>query len=428
MYNPKKDRLRQQTDFNRPDRTLIMGNTIRNYLLSFFLLIFIFSAGLILVYQIPNESLEPQYPKSIAQISNEEIYANYLFSADGSILDNYMDGLMLKTCHVSDAYDNSLHAAFDNNGYPRYWNGYLLTLRPLMTQFTYQQIRYISMFILLISFCFCFSGIHRELGWATAIGFAVSMIMCFLVFVGESLQYFSVFMVLFAEILLILYLPAVRTVKNGALLLFCAGMAVNYFDLLTAPLLTLGVPLILLLCLNTEAYARTSFEKSWLDVIRCSVVWGIGYAACWAAKWLIGTLILGDNIFADAWKTARFRVEGSEAIPLDRALMFKTNVETYFFAKGHKPFALIVILIFVMIFILLRHPDKTRLKSAFPILFVAVYPYVWFFVLSNHSQLHYFYTYRIQAITMFSVFAAIGNSIDRTGFRPAWKMPEKDQA
>ncbi len=389
-----------------------MGKIIRKYLCCFFLLIFIFSAGLILVYLIPNDSLEPQYPKSIAQISSEEVYANYLFSSDASILDNYMDSLMLKTCHVSGAYDNPLKEAFSNNGYPRYWNGYMLTLRPLMTQFTYQQIRYISMFILLISFCFCFSGIHHELGWGVAAGFSISMIMCFLVFIGESLQYFSVFMVLFAEILAIIYIPSVRTMKNGALLLFCAGMIVNFFDLLTAPLLTLGIPLILLLCFNTETYIRSSFWKSWADVVCSSVSWGIGYAACWAAKWLIGTLILGENIFADAWKTARFRIEGSEVIPLDRALMFKTNFETYFFAKGRKPFVLVVILLLVLIAILIWRPDKTRLTTVFPILFVSFYPYIWYFVLSNHSQLHYFYTYRIQAITMFAVFAAISNSID----------------
>ncbi len=408
------------------DRIQIMGKTIRNYLCCFFILIFVFSVGLILVYQIPNKALEPQYPKSIAQISDEEVYANYLFSADGSILDNYMDTLMLKTCHVSDAYDNSIQAAFDNNGYPRYWNGYLLTLRPLMTQFTYQQIRYISMFILLVSFCFCFSGIHQELGWGTAAGFAVSMIMCFLVFIGESLQYFSVFMILFAEILIILYLPAGCTMKNGALLLFCAGMTINYFDLLTAPLLTLGIPMIVLICLNTERYSESSKPAAWLDVIRCSVSWGTGYAVCWASKWLLGTLVLGDNIFADAWKTARFRVEGSETVPLDRALMFRTNFETYFFSKGHKPFAFIVLLLLVLMIILLRRPDKSRMKTALPILFTALYPYVWFFVLSNHSQLHYFYTYRIQAITMFAVFAAIANSIDRNFMRPKSRQIRAD--
>ncbi len=403
-----------------------MRKTILNYLVCFIILIFIFAAGLILVYQIPNAYLEPQYPKSIAQIGKEDVYANYLFSADGSILDNYMDDLMLKTCHVSSAYDSSIHAAFDNNGYPRYWNGYLLTLRPLMTQFTYQQIRYISMLILLISFCFCFSGIQREAGSVTALGFAVSMIMCFLVFVGESLQYFSAFMVMFAELLLILYIPRFRDMKQGVMLLFAAGMAVNYFDLLTAPLLTLGIPLVLLLCLNSDMYIRNSYRKTWSDVVCGSALWGIGYAACWAAKWLIGTIVLGDNIFADAWKTARFRVEGSETVPLDRALMFRSNIDTYYFAKGHKPFALIAVLLLVLIIILIRHHRKDFLKRSLPFLFVAVYPYVWYFVLSNHSQLHYFYTYRIQAITLFAVFASIGSSIDYGGLRFPNPLPEKD--
>ena len=84
-----------------------------------------------------------------AQLEKEELYPVYLFAADASILDNFMDGLMVDTCRVSDSYSSIIEAAFDNNGYPRYWNGYLLTLRPTMTQFTYHQIRYISMFFLL---------------------------------------------------------------------------------------------------------------------------------------------------------------------------------------------------------------------------------------------------------------------------------------
>ncbi len=389
-----------------------MFRTIRNYLLSFFILFFFFTFGMLLVYRIPNDFLEPQYSKSIAQISNEETYANYLFSADSSILDNFTDRLMLETCHISDSYDDLLHAAFDNNGYSRYWNGYLLTLRPFLSQFSYQQLRYINMLVLLVSFCFCFSGIHRETGGITAAGFAVSMIMCFLVFIGESLQYFSVFIILFTVVLLILYIPRFRIMRNAALLLFCAGMTVNFFDLLTAPLLTLGIPLVLLFCLNYEIDVNSPASKKWLDLVRCSAAWGIGYAACWAAKWMLGTIILGTNVFTDAWNTARFRIEGNESYPLDRDMMLRSNFDTYFFAKGHKPFALIVIVLLCLLIIVIRHHKRDLQKGIFPILFVSLYPYFWYLVFSNHSQLHYFYTYRIQAITLFAVFAALGISID----------------
>ena len=139
-----------------------MKRTLCRYCICFFGLLFVFTIGMICVYLIPNSALEPQFTKSKAQLEKEDLYPVYLFATDASILDNFMDSLMVDSCKISDSYNSVTEAAFDNNGYPRYWNGYLLTLRPTMTQFTYHQIRYISMFVLLTAFSFCFSGIHQK--------------------------------------------------------------------------------------------------------------------------------------------------------------------------------------------------------------------------------------------------------------------------
>ena len=381
------------------------------YICCFFALIFIFCFGLVLVYQIPNAALEPQYSKSIAQLDKEEIYPIFLFGADAAILDNFMDRIMVETCRISSDYNSTIQATFDNNGYPRYWNGYLLTLRPLLTQFTYQQIRYINMFVLLIGFCFCFSGLQQKVNTSVSFGFAVSMIACFLIFIGESLQYFSVFVILFVEILLILYVPYFQQKENSVLLLFAAGMATNFFDMLTAPLLTLGIPLIVILCLN---YKKNCDLKEQMQILLShTILWGLGYGLCWAAKWAIGSLVLHENIFEDAMKTAQFRVSGSEAYPLDRALMFKLNFDTYFFAKGHKPAAFLVVTFLFLLVRCVRCHNSNWKSIVLPVLFIGIFPYFWYFVFANHSQLHYFYTYRIQAITLFAAFAAIGNTIGK---------------
>ena len=272
----------------------------------------------------------------------------------------------------------------------------------------------IQMKRILFRYIFCFSGIHRNLNAVTAVGFAISMIACFLVFIGESLQYFSVFMILFTVLLLILYIPWFRAPSNSALLLFAAGMITNFFDMLTAPLLTLGIPLVLILCLFIMNSDTHSFiNRIWL-IISHSLAWGIGYALCWISKWGIGTLATGSNIFEDAMKTAKFRVEGSESIPLDRSLMFRLNFDTYFFSKGHKPAVFILLLILILILFLIRHHRSDWKETVLTFLLISAFPYVWFFVFANHSQLHYFYTYRIQAISLFSVFAALGCGLDMT--------------
>ena len=164
-----------------------MKRNMMKYIRTFLIIITFFSLGMIITYLIPNRCLNDHYHKSINQIEKEDTYASFLFGSDASVMDNFTDMIMIKACGISEAYENNIQAAFGNNGYPRYWNGYLLLLRPVLTQFSYQQIRYINMFLLLICFCFCFSGILRQLNFAAAIGFCISITACFLVFIGESL-------------------------------------------------------------------------------------------------------------------------------------------------------------------------------------------------------------------------------------------------
>ena len=41
------------------------------------------------------------------------------------------------------------------------------------------------------------------------------------------------------------------------------------------------------------------------------------------------------------------------------------------------------------------------------ILGVSLYPYLWYIAFSNHSQIHYFFTYRAQVVTVFGVLAVL---------------------
>lgn len=375
-------------------------------------MILLFSLGMIAIYQIPNSYLEPQYTKSIKQLDKEEDYASFLFDADASILDNFTDKLMINTCHKNENTNNSIVEAFSNNGYSRYWHGYLVVLRPILTQFTYQQIRYINMFILLICFCLSFSGIQKRINIISALGFSISVIACFLVFISESLQYFSVFIILFICLLILIHIPYIRDTHNSTLFLFAVGMITNFFDLLTVPLLTLGIPLIVIVALNYSTTKNIKLREQFICIFKHSISWGVGYSLCWLSKWTIGSLILKTNLFLDAFRTAQFRISGNEIYPLSRKLMFKYNFETYFFAKGHKPAFILLILFIITLFVFCRYSKKNWINIIIPYLFIGFYPYFWYLFFANHSQIHYWFTYRIQAVTVFAVFTAIGSAID----------------
>ena len=65
----------------------------------------------------------------------------------------------------------------------------------------------------------------------------------------------------------------------------------------------------------------------------------------------------------------------------------------------------VVIVIAVIALILLiwkKAKDMKTILAYLPMLLVAAYPYIWYLVMSNHSQIHYWYTYRNQVLTLFA--------------------------
>lgn len=55
------------------------------------------------------------------------------------------------------------------------------------------------------------------------------------------------------------------------------GMITSYVDFLTAPLLTLGIPLVYLMLLQFREYREESYKKNLLTMLTASGLWGVGY-------------------------------------------------------------------------------------------------------------------------------------------------------
>ena len=71
------------------------------------------------------------------------------------------------------------------------------------------------------------------------------------------------------------------------------GLFVNYFDLLTFPVVSLSFPLILLIALETKT--TISFGGLMREALLCCVGWALGYACMWMLKWGLNFLVLGQD-------------------------------------------------------------------------------------------------------------------------------------
>ena len=96
--------------------------------------------------------------------------------------------------------------------------------------------------------------------------------------------------------------------KNIGVIFFIVGSVTSFMDLLTEPLITLGLPLIIYILLMQKQ--RTSLKQDIISFIKLSILWGLGYALTWLMKWILVSLIYNRDIIQNALQQAKFRSTG----------------------------------------------------------------------------------------------------------------------
>ena len=394
-----------------------MKQKILKYFLTFIGMIFLFIVLLTLVYSIPNEVIDIRDLKAFHYLKeNEGLYPEFFWETPSARLDNATDYTMIERNQTKLLKDNPFISAMYAGGYSRYWHGYQVVLRPLLRFFEYQHIRHITMITFFLLLCVSFSTIHKRMGMQTALCYLLSLCPLYLTIVSISLQFMSVFVVMFIAIIYLMTFYKTNWLKDITLFFMLIGMITNFVDFLTAPLLTLGIPLALFLSLELQtgiSPLRSFFKKE----ISCIISWFLGYGLCWASKWVIASLFLEQNIILDALNSIALRTMGNETEPAPRLEMLKMNFTNMFYSQGIKIAAVYIFIIFVFLILSILFHKKQSLKTAtqnivFPFLVLAILPYVWFLVLANHSHVHDWFTYRIQAITLFSLLMILNHLID----------------
>ena len=296
--------------------------------------------------------------------------------------------------------------ALNDFSYPRYWHGTTFLTRFLLLFFSYSQIQWLLFAIsLLLMFFFGTvyfprAGILKTaamlMGWALVYGFMWLF----------SLQFTPVFLItLVASILVVRFRSDIRRLS---LLFFVTGSLTCYFDLLTVPLLSFGWPLLVWLSLYDDKKLRMS--DLWI-IVKWALLWLAGFALTWATKWALASLVLGYNVFTDAAQAVSMRTDASEDYGRWDAVM--KNV-------GMIPWVLVILTVLGFVACVFRHFRIYDWKRTGLYLLVALMPYVWYVVLSNHSYEHFWFTYRLQAISIVAVLLMVCGFRKRKGQISGW--------
>lgn len=378
-----------------------------------------------LAYLVPTGRIRTHIKESLPLLESEGENPYLIEEYKGSSLDNYTDEIMLgiagfqsersfyKAALMAEREDTDeeeplqwlecdlLHEGEgDTQSYSRYWHGYLVFLKPLLYFLNYSQIRKLnSVFFGLALFLIVIAFAKRKM-WFGIYAEILTLLTLFPGSIPYSAQFSSCFYVaIFAELGL-LWKYEMLEEKGWLGLYFCGtGMLTSFFDLLTYPVMTVGFPVIVFVVLC---------PKKWFDCIKEVIIYGIswacGYVGMWIGKWIIGTLVVGENLFTDAVSSVKLRTSDStDYMDLSIIDVIGRNMDILNNSYGKMIViaGLVVVVIALVVTAALRKTIDYKKISL--LIMLSLLPIVWYCGTANHSYIHYWYTFRDLSVTVFAV-------------------------
>lgn len=371
-------------------------------------LITLYTALMLAAYSFPDAWVEKNVKAAVAILDEEGNmpggYATYFWHDGSGITDNITDkaiyGGLLKG-------ERSTAQAAMRIDYMRYWHGYAVVLRPLLTVLSILNIRYLNMLLLTVLMLLCVWRLRERCGAATSVCFVLALVMSFILIAPFCQQYMSVTaLALLGCCVVLQFWHKVR--DSLPAVFFALGSLVCFFDFLTFPVLALGYPLIC--CQLLRLGDGKPAGALWGETIALSAAWLAGYALTWLSKGLIGTLLTGENMLCDIVSQVLYRTgsamdKGSGMSEITPMVAIGINTETFF--TGSNVAMFVLLLISAGSRALWRRAPAKEWARALPVAAVALYPFAWYVALKNHVRLHFWMTYKQLSVTVFALCAAL---------------------
>lgn len=280
--------------------------------------------------------------------------------------------------------------------YYRYWHGYLIYLKPLLLCFNHTQICNLlgSIQLLLLFLVVSQAKIH------TRFIYAVIAAWIFLnpVTTMTSLQYSTVWIITLLFLIVIFRYSEIWNETIWRLSFFIFGCMTSYFDLLTYPIVAMGIPLVTLICLSRE----NTILKSVKYFITLVLFWLTGYTSLWSCKWLLGSIVLNENLFQDAisefllWNG----VFGKKTLDYHLLSVFYENIK-WALQPG---IYILTGLTFLLLLYTIGRRNFGKRKDLLVICFMtSLFPFAVYVAARNHSMVHGWFTYRNLAVFYYAI-------------------------
>ena len=318
--------------------------------------------------------------------------------------------------------------AVPNMEYGRYWHGTSVILRPLLIFLPIAGIRVlfgiagsVLQGVVVILLCRC-----KKNSLAICWLLALLLIEPWMFF--TSLEYSTAFVTASAASAAILLKKEKATDAETMPFFAAVGVITCFVDFLTTETMTFTLPMLLVLAARTgdkrpygtERTKEITIKSGCLSVIKNGLCWLAGYTVMFLLKILLLARVAGTDTAKASLSEGLFRISGevgqaniSIAPPVDAfsrlsGAVWHNLACLYPMTTGEMKalWAWIPTLVIVgagLVAVYLLH-ERIAHHVFLPMGMLAVLPYLRFLVLSNHSYIHFFITYRAQMVTLVVFF------------------------
>ena len=257
-------------------------------------------------------------------------------------------------------------------------------------------------------------NMYKIYGIASTICAAIGFASISIWYVPMSLEYtWTILLMLVTSILCILLLKKGQT--NFILFFLITGSTTAYIDFLTTETLTLLIPMSLIILYHRDEL--TTFKKESVICIKQASAWCIGYGATWLSKWTLASIILQSNEFTTALSQASYRASDTSdslsGMQLRLSAEFNNIAMLFPFSLTKDNAAMLCALFFTIIIVIIYLIRKSKYVMNKLLLIIAIVPYIRYFILSNHSYMHHFFTFRAQFATVFCLLLILVYGSDK---------------
>lgn len=294
----------------------------------------------------------------------------------------------------------------DSYEYARYWHGYLSILRPLLLLFNYSGIRIVLAIITLISIVALITLLCKKISITSGVIYGIGLLAISIFIVTKSINEILIFIVAFISSIILLLKK--NPEKNIGIFFFVVGSVSNFIDLLTAPLVTLGITAITYFLLVQKNESKVNIKRYILDFLKICISWALGYGITWLSKWVITEIFFGRPIISQAIEQAVFRSNGPQINGMNifsLSNVFIRNME--YLSSPVAITILIAAVIYIIVMMIINRNKKIdfkeNLKKCLPYILIFFLPVIWYMVLKQHSYTHVNFTYRILVISIISL-------------------------